>query len=512
MGGEYPPAGPVGRFADLGEVVRRVERVGLEQVGGVRPGGHLERGVVAPLVRVADPVHHRVELLVRLGLGRLAHPGEPGEPGAELRLDVAHHLERPGLGLRREELPDVGLTQDLAQRVVGHGETALPSRALLLDALKHDAVEAEALVHERRAEGRRHRVEQAPAKVCSPLLQRGVRHQRVHRPHESGLRDVELRRCRDPPFLEVVRPADRRRLPLQLIAPRQMVHRFGIALLLDRHRGVRQRRLELHDRRGSARRGRAVGPAEPQHAADVRHVLPADGSRSGVGLEVVLPLRQAESRLVQLGDGPAAVFGVGVGPEEEAGVRAVLLEPGQGTRRTRPARDRIDPAELLGEGPDPGGLDRRGIHAAGVEKPEPAGVGVLGGPRLRGGLVEEPVKVGVVAVLELVEGAPPGLVARNRRPLDPAAVGPAVEVLAGRAGGVPVGGIERAGLGRCRTLGRNEAWGQHECGRQDGQQEDVPGHLKVSDNDELLRGRRGMVSDRVSAFLAGRRSPGRARG
>ena len=242
-----------------------------------------------------------------------------------------------------------------------------------------------------------------------------------------------------------------------------MVQGLGIALGLLRHGGLRQRRLQLHDLTGGAHARRAIVSREPEHAGDVVDVLLTQSARCRVGLRVVVPIREAEPGLVDLGDGPLAPLGVRSRMEEEAGGDELAVQAGQLGLGLLAVPDGGDPPQIAGERLDAGGLDRRGVHAAPVEQAQLPLVGVLGSARLLRRFVQHLAQGGVVLVLELVEAAPHRLVRRDLIPLDPVPVGVAVEVLAGRAGGVHVGPIERLGLRLRGEQGRDGEERRQRC-------------------------------------------------
>ena len=72
----HEPFLAIDRLAELGEVAGVLEGRGALKVAGEVVRLHFQRGVVAPLVGIADLHRELLELLLRLGLGGVAHPGE----------------------------------------------------------------------------------------------------------------------------------------------------------------------------------------------------------------------------------------------------------------------------------------------------------------------------------------------------------------------------------------------------------------------------------------------------
>jgi hypothetical protein len=98
---------------------------------------------------------------------------------------------------------------------------------------------------------------------------------------------------------------------LEGIGGGQVVDRLGIAPGHAGHGGASQCRLQRHDRIRRLRGGGAVGTGEPKHPSYVLDVLAPDRGRAGIGLQVIVPVRQANPGLVDLGNGPFTPLGVG---------------------------------------------------------------------------------------------------------------------------------------------------------------------------------------------------------
>src|SRR5207237_8846483 len=113
-------------------------------------------------------------------------------------------------------------------------------------------------------------------------------------------------------------------------------------------------------------------------------------------------------------------------------------------------RDRGDAVEPVLEGFCACFLRRGRIHARGVEGAEL----LVGGLRIRGRgggeALDDGAQGGVIALDQLREAAVARVLGRERGAGQPAAVREPIEVLAGGAGGVEVGGVEAVvrGLGR----------------------------------------------------------------
>jgi hypothetical protein len=100
------------------------------------------------------------------------------------------------------------------------------------------------------------------------------------------------------------------------------------------------------------------------------------------------------------------------------------------TRELGRVRDALDAREQLGGAGEARGVHRRLVHAARVQVADETDVPVFGrGPR---GVLEDLVQRLLVALVELAESAPDGLVLRDLRRREPAAVRVHVEVVARR--------------------------------------------------------------------------------
>lgn len=102
-----------------------------------------ERGVVLPLVGVADFYAESGEFLAGAHLGRVAHPVELVDVLAEGRAEILHQGHHAGLVLGGEELLDVHFAYGLAQGAVGNGHGTFPAGTGLLLARHRAAVEVE---------------------------------------------------------------------------------------------------------------------------------------------------------------------------------------------------------------------------------------------------------------------------------------------------------------------------------------------------------------------------------
>ena len=220
-----------------------------------------------------------------------------------------------------------------------------------------------------------------------------------------------------------------------------MVDGVGVPALHPGHGSPGQAGLQgQHDARvGPGQEG--LLPHEREHPGHVVQVLDPDllGLRFLAG--VVVPVREAEAALGELGDVGGAELVVLAHVEAEAGAAALQPGQGQGRGQVLAAADGVDPGQGRLQGLEPGPLDGPGVHAAGVEVAHLL-LQAAGGRLGRGRLLQDLLEDEPVAFLHLVEGAPAGLIGRDGVGLDPVAVGVLEKVLAGGDGGVQVGGLD----------------------------------------------------------------------
>ena len=152
------------------------------------------RTVVAPVIGVADLVHHAVQLFERLLLGRVAHPGELVKVGLHGLFDLTRHGDRAGFGLGGECLFDEHLPKGFAEVPIHAPHAALPARFHLLHAAQVLAVEIEIRGHERLAQVGRAIVHQVPAQIRLPIGDGARLDQFFDLGEELGLGDVDHRR------------------------------------------------------------------------------------------------------------------------------------------------------------------------------------------------------------------------------------------------------------------------------------------------------------------------------
>ena len=436
----HAPFGLVDRLADLRELALRLERRAGAHVVEVVAARDGQRGIIAPLVGVADLRRERGELLHRLLLRLVAHPLELLEPGLQRLLQVLHEREALRLRFRRERARDVQLAERLAEVVARHVHHPLPAWTQLLRTRQCPAIELEVLVHERARQVRRGERHEVPAQVGLPLLDRDVGDHLVRFVEEARLRQRERVECQAV-RREVLRPRQVRRL---LVGVRDRDDVVVVARVAQRdlvHRRLREARFHREDPLRLLLRGGGFLAGEREQLLDVRDVLVAQRLVLGARLQVVLAFRQAEAALHGVRDVHRGILEVAERAEAEQRLDALRVPRVDERDDVFLRLQRVDLREVGLDRVVTGLLDARLIHRRGVEVADLLRVGARLGGFLRA-LLEDLLEEVQVALAHLVADAPGRVLGRDRVGVEPAAVGVAVEVRARRGLLVEVPAVE----------------------------------------------------------------------
>ena len=335
-----------------------------DQVGAV----HLDAGVVAPLLRVADLVADQRQLLFGGFLCGAGHPGQRLDVVAEGLLESGDQLVHALLGRGRKVLLDPILADGLSKRVVGHGGALLPARLGLLLPRKRPAEKDEVLIEERLGQVQSLSVEGVPAQIAFPGVEGLARDEPVERLEELRRGHIQAVEVADADGAEIRAPVECGAELLEIDESIDVVTVRGRAQVGAAGGGLGQRGLNLHDRGGffGGLLGRIAGQGE--HLLQMLDVLGADGDET-LGIDnVVVAVGQREAALEELGDLLRRILVVlpDVEVEEAVGSAVVLKLAEQGW-------------ELFGVGEAVDGckgrLDRREgllfhhvrVHAGGIE-------------------------------------------------------------------------------------------------------------------------------------------------
>ena len=170
----HSPLGAIDWLTDSGQVPMALVLAHSDLIVEERSRLDGERGVITPLVGITDLVGKGCQLCHSLRFRSVAHPAEGPKSIVKDGLQVANHLERPLFCLGTEVFGDVRLAECVSQpSVCGPGAALLARQHFLRTA--QCAGEAEIFIHERRAEAPSCAVDDFPAEVRLPIVERGGR-------------------------------------------------------------------------------------------------------------------------------------------------------------------------------------------------------------------------------------------------------------------------------------------------------------------------------------------------
>ena len=373
-------------------------------------------------------------LLLRL----LGHPVEVDD-GAPVGLDqVGHQRVHPLLGRRGEVPLDVEPADRLAERALDQGDAPLPALAQLRGAGQHRPVEGEVLVHEPAGQVRRPGVDQPPARPGPPGRQPILGQQHGDLGEEGGLHGHQLRHRR---FFDVgpgqeLSPVQTGGVVGELVQGHQVVHLPQIPALDLVPVGRGDVGLQLEDLPRLLGR---IGQARQLEGTDhVVAVVVAD--RGMLGQPVISLVGQPQAALAGEHHVAQRVAGIGLGVHPDQPVHPAPDELTEQLGQVHRAADRIDRRQHRRQRLGAGGLDRVGIHEAGVQ------IGDLGrvGPRRalgQGGDDDADGFLGLVA--QLHERAGQRLVGRDLGGAQPRPVDVPEQVVLDADLGVEGGEVER---------------------------------------------------------------------
>src|SRR5262249_47098722 len=144
---------------------------GAHYIEDVRPGIDGKRGIVAPLVGIADLDAESVELSDGGFLGVRAHPGKSGNVRTERGHQLMNHLEHAGFSFRREELLHVELAEGLKEIAVRCTRAELPAGRDLLGPGESAAIEVEVFGNEGFGKKWGSSAGQMPAQIGLPVFE-----------------------------------------------------------------------------------------------------------------------------------------------------------------------------------------------------------------------------------------------------------------------------------------------------------------------------------------------------
>ncbi len=399
------------------------------------------------MVRIADLDDIGVQLSQGLGLGLGAHPVQRRDAGVEGALQVRHQRLHLGLRAGREIVLGVELAdppaqvaepvQPIARQVVAAAHRAhrpLPPRPRLGLARQRPVAHLET----RRGEGR--------GQVGGGVVGHLERHPGLQRP--QGCLGIDRRQFRKGALLahdhlaadatlhvslaQPGLPRKPRRQGLQPADGHGVVGLLRIPLLSLAPAGLGDLGLQGRDLRRPRGRFRPARQLQQRlHIGLVLRLL-----RRERGVQVVVPVRQSQPRLVDEHRIARRNLGIGVDPHLEQ----AAIEVGVGLAHQRAQRLAVlglpDRRQFRGDGRCAQGLDAALVHERLVEGARLALHRGRLGHRVRRRVLEQAVHAGLHPIGHRQPQADPRLVGRNLRLGQPSAVGVSEEAVAGPHGGV----------------------------------------------------------------------------
>ena len=283
------------------------------------------------------------------------------------------------------------------------------------------------------------RVEDVEAGVRAQHRGIGVGQDGGQRGHVPRLLDVERGDVAQPERLEVGADREARGEGVELVEGVAVEGVARVAALLALELLLGEAGLELEDRGGLGHRHLGVVAHVHQLGRHVGDVRLTQGDRGLAVVGVGVAVGQAEPgghEPQEVGRGVVVVDGDGLAEQQQ---EAVAVQLGEGGEQVGGAGDALHQVELAADGVEPGGLDGGGVHGRGEVVAQLA-VDIV--DRGLGRLLDDPVEDRLVADADLLERAPGPVARRDRVGVDPAAVGEAVEVVAGVDRGVAIGSVE----------------------------------------------------------------------
>ena len=183
---------------------------------------------------------------------------------------------------------------------------------------------------------------------------------------------------------EVLIPTEGRAESRQFRFADLVVDLFGIAARNQVERTLGQCRLELQDGGGAGLGLLWLLARQFQYALDVRHVFLAQFDRLGIFLQVILPIGQAQTTLVELRDHRIGVFEILTRTEFKQRFYADGLQVRYFTGDLGLVGELADAVEFRLEWGEASGVDGLFVHAGGIEVADLLGGGIAAGGGLGG--------------------------------------------------------------------------------------------------------------------------------
>ena len=434
----HSPLRLVGRFAQLRQVVSHIPGTGGAQVvvvGQFRV--HIQRGVVFPLVGISNLDDEVGKFLLRLHLGRIAHPVEGGDVLAPGLLQVLDQLEHPILGTLREILLDIHTADRFAQNAVGNGHRPFPARFGLLDTGHLAGIELETGIVEVIADRTAGSADQMGGQVIFEHLQIGLAEIFGESLEIGRLADNEEGLGRNAADGKISRKIKAREGLGQLLGGVRVVLGGDVALLLPAPGNLGHKIFHRQSVRSHFFRSFQTGEGEHLH----QEFAVALTDFSILFFQVIIAVADAQAALTEIENLVVAVLQVrlDISPEETA--FRFLMEFGQQGGQLRLVRHRIHLRQIGFKRSGAFGIEAGGIQALFIEV-DNFTLHAAGLRLHRGHRSKKVVQPGDVGLTQFIERAETGKLRFERVVLLPTAGRILVKILTGCDGRIQVGQIE----------------------------------------------------------------------
>ncbi len=357
------PLGAVDGLPELRYHVVESPLIGVLHVLHVRRAVDLHARKVFPFIGIADFHDDRAEFPERLFLGRLTHPVQcPDSFGIDI-LDGISDLKQFFLRPFRQIFRDVHPADQLTERAVGLFNHAFPPRLGLLNSAQRRGIETKGFAVSLIIHVTSQPADQMKPEIIFPVVKRERSKISVQRAQKFGLPDDNRVHVLQPGALHENGPVEIRR------ALRELLKRHFI-VILQRVPGVfpfpgcvRNGSFQLYQILRSLSRFGIVIPYNQKHILKMLSEFLADHHGARVGIEIKIPVGQAQSPLRDKNRIFAADFVILSNAESKQGRSGYTVNVRRGIHDPLRILDAVDPVKISFQALDPVLIQRGAVHA-----------------------------------------------------------------------------------------------------------------------------------------------------
>ena len=289
----HGPLHAIDRLANLRYPALELKGRGLRHVVRIARARDVHTRVVTPVRGISNLVFDPLQLRDGLLLGGGRHPAKALNVFTQCFFDGVHHLDGAGLTLWWEGTIDVGLAKCFAEIAVRGAHTAAPARLLLFCPGQTVGEEVEVFVDHSLVHVRRRFVNDLPAQIGFPMIERMLLQQFLFRAEEIRRRQNVVVAGRSLHCLQVRIPINRWRKFTHLGQAHLVVNVLGIAALDVVHLRLRDFGFEFDHRAGVGSGLRRRFARKGEHLLQVCTILLEDLGRLLVCFQIVIAIGQA---------------------------------------------------------------------------------------------------------------------------------------------------------------------------------------------------------------------------